>query len=479
MEFFKENRVLLSDSYKYSHYLQYPDNAINTYSYAEARSLKNYDKTLFFGLQMMWKKYFAAPITIEEVNEAEMYAEAHGVPFNRKGWLKIIENYQGYLPITVKAIPEGTVIPNKMVLFTVKLTKQDKDLVWLPSWLETFLMKVWYTCTVATRSYYVKEMILLNAKMTSTDPNVDFSFHNFGDRGATCVEAAAFGGVAHLTCFKGTDNLNCLRYAHIFMNQPIKDIAFSVLASEHSTTTSWGKDREFDMVDNHLEKGKANPLLAAVADSYDVYNFTDRITSGKFKEKIESNDYPKFIERPDSGYAPDVMNEILNIYEKNQVQYMVNERNYKTFKKYGFIWGDGVNMENMQDVLTTLRLRMYATENMSFGSGGWLMQQHDRDTLGFAIKCSSITFDDESEMDVYKDPITDKGKTSKRGRVTTYFDRATDTFEVGLEDVGGSMGRPEILEVVIENGKLIKEYTLTQVRTNVQKCLEGRIRDVF
>ena len=479
MEFFKENRVLLSDSYKYSHYLQYPDNAINTYSYAEARSLKNYDKTLFFGLQMMWKKYFAAPITIEEVNEAEMYAEAHGVPFNRNGWLKIIAEYKGYLPVTIKAIPEGTVTPNKMVLFTVKLTKHDKDLVWLPSWLETFLMKVWYTCTVATRSYYVKEMLLENAKMTSINPNVDFSFHNFGDRGATCVEAAAFGGVAHLTCFKGTDKLNCLRYAHIFMNQPIKDIAFSILASEHSTTTSWGKDREFDMVDNHLEKGKANPLLAAVADSYDVYNFTDRITSGKFKEKIESNDYPKFIERPDSGYAPDVMNEILNIYEKNQVQYMVNERNYKTFKKYGFIWGDGVNMENMQDVLTTLRLRMYATENMSFGSGGWLMQQHDRDTLGFAIKCSSITFNDESEMDVYKDPITDKGKTSKRGRVTTYFNRATDTFEVGLEDEGGSMGRPEVLEVVIENGKLIKEFTLTQVRANVQKCLEGRIRDVF
>ena len=121
MEFFKENRVLLSDSYKYSHYLQYPDNAINTYSYAEARSLKNYDKTLFFGLQMMWKKYFAAPITIEEVNEAEMYAEAHGVPFNRNGWLKIIAEYKGYLPVTIKAIPEGTVIPNKMVLFTIKL----------------------------------------------------------------------------------------------------------------------------------------------------------------------------------------------------------------------------------------------------------------------------------------------------------------------------------------------------------------------
>ena len=103
----------------------------------------------------------------------------------------------------------------------------------------------------------------------------------------------------------------------------------------------------------------------------------------------------------------------------------------------------------------------------------------NRDTLGFAIKCSSITLKDGTLRDVYKDPITDKGKASKRGRVTTYFNRATDTFEVGLEDEGGSMGRPEVLEAVIENGKLIKEFTLTQVRANVQKCLEGRIRDVF
>lgn len=476
---FKENRVMLSDSYKYSHYLQYPENAVNTYSYAEARSVKEYDKVLFFGLQMIWKKYFSAPVTIEEVNEAEMYAEVHGVPFNRKGWLKIIENYKGYLPITVKAIPEGTVIPNKMVLFTVKLTKHDKDLVWLPSWLETFLMKVWYTCTVATRSYYVKEMILLNAKMTSEKPFVNFTFHNFGDRGSSSTESAALGGIAQLVLFDGTDNFNALRYANLYMNQDIDKIAFSIPATEHSTTTSWGKECEFDMIDNHLETNKGRPLIACVIDSYDTFNFTDKITSGKFKEKIESDDYPKLVLRPDSGYAPDVINEILNIMEKNNVKFTVNNKGYKTFKKYGLLWGDGINMETMNDILTILRLRGYSSDNIAFGSGGWLMQQHDRDTLGFAIKCSSITFEDGSEMDVYKDPVTDKGKTSKRGRVTTYFDSATDTFEVGLEGEGGSMGRPEILEVVIENGKLIKEYTLTQVRENVQKCLEGKERDIF
>lgn len=429
---------------------------------------------------MMWKKYFAAPITIEEVNEAEMYAEAHGVPFNRKGWLKIIENYKGYLPVTIKAIPEGTVIPNKMVLFTVELTNNDKDLVWVPSWLETFLMKVWYTCTVATtRGYYVKKMILENAKMTSETPFVNFAFHNFGNRGSSSTESAALGGIAHLVLFDGTDNFNTLRYANLYMNQDINKIAFSIPATEHSTTTSWGKDREFDMIENHLETNKGRPLIACVIDSYDTFNFTDKITSGKFKEKIESDDYPKLVLRPDSGYAPDIINEMLNIMEKNGVQFTVNSKGYKTFKNYGLLWGDGINMETMNDILTVLRLRGYSSDNIAFGSGGWLMQQHNRDTLGFAIKCSSITFDGGSEMDVFKDPITDKGKTSKKGKVTTYFDKSTDTFEVGLVDEGGSMERPEILEVVIENGKLIKEYTLTQVRENAQKCLDGRVRDIF
>lgn len=478
MEDFKENRVMLSDSYKYSHYLQYPKGTVNMYDYAEARSLKEYDKTLFFGLQMIWKKYFTKKITIKEVLEAAEYASVHGVPFNLKGWKRIVRKYKGRLPVTVKAVPEGLVIPNKTVLFTVELTINDKKIFWLPSWLETFLMKVWYTCNVATRSYYVKEMLLEQFKLTSDSPFVDFSFCLFGDRGSACVEAAAFAGVSHATCFKGTDNMNSLRYAHIFMNEPKENIGYSIPASEHSSTTAWGRDGEFDMIDNHLETSKGNPLMASVADSYNIFNFTDKITSGKFKEKIESDEYPKFIERPDSGYTPDVINEMLNIYEKNNVAYSTNDKGYKTFNKYGFIWGDGIDMNTMRDILTTLRLRMYSAENMAFGSGGWVSQQHDRDTLGFAIKCSNITLDDGREIEVYKDPITDSGKKSKKGKVTTYYNRTTDEFEVDL--VGnGSMGRPEILEVVIENGILVKEFTLSDVRANVQKCLDNRTADIF
>ena len=479
------NRVMFGDSYKYSHYLQYPKSVVNMYDYAEARSCNEYDKTLFFGLQGMWKQYFSKKIKMKEVKEARDYAKAHGVSFNYKGWKKIVKVYGGYLPVTVRAVPEGTVLPNKMVLFTVELTNKDEDIFWLPSWLETFLMKVWYTCTVATRSYYVKEMLLQNAKLTSDNPFVDFQFHNFGDRGSSSVESAAFGGVAHLTCFKGTDNFNSLRYAHKLYNEPIENIGYSINASEHSSTTAWGRNGEQDMVMNHLESNKGNPLMASVADSYDVFKFTEMITSNEFKEKIESNEYPKFIERPDSGYAPDIITEMLNIYEKNKVKYSENNKGYKTFDKYGFIWGDGIKMNTMNDILTVLRLRMYSAENQAFGSGAWLMQQHDRDTLGFAIKCSNITIEtcvnyhgDElatvlKDIDVFKEPITDPGKKSKKGKVTTYFNRTTDEY---FSDVIGkaSMNCPEVLETVIENGILIKEYTLSEIRTRVDAQLNGK-----
>ncbi len=484
----KENRIMMSDSYKYSHYLQYPKGTVNMYDYAEARSTKEYEKTLFFGLQMIWKKYFSNEITEEEIFEAEQYAKTHGVPFNKDGWLKILDVYNGFLPVTIRAVPEGTIIPNKMVLFTVELTKNDADLFWLPSWLETFLMKVWYTSNVATRSLYVKEMLLEQSKMTSENPFVNFAFHNFGDRGSSSTESAALGGVAHLTCFLGTDNFNCLRYANVYYNEAIENIGYSIPATEHSSTTAWTKENEFDMVMNHLENNKGRPLIASVGDSYDIFNFTDKVTSGEFKGKIESDEYPTLVIRPDSGYAPDIINEMLNIMEKNNVQFTLNEKGYKVFKKYRLIWGDGINMDTMKDILTVLRLRKYDASNIAFGSGGWLQTSHNRDTLGFAIKCSNITVENKiryaiefggedteiitKEIEVYKDPITDAGKKSKKGKVTTYFNRATDEFFV--DTIGKeSIGCLEVLETVIENGIIVKEVTLSEIRTRVDKQLAG------
>lgn len=469
------NLLTLTDSYKNSHPAQFPKGLVNAYLYGEARSQKVYSHTLFVGLSYIIIKYISKEITIENIDDAEDLAKAHGVPFNRSGWYKVWRDYNGILPLTIKAVPEGTLVPNGNVLFTVELTKDDEELAWLPSWCEDLLMKVWYMCNVATRSYYVKKMLLANAKLTEdvvTPEMVDFMFHNFGDRGASSVESAGIGGMAHLMVFKGTDNFNSLKYMDRYYDSDLDTYmpaGFSIPASEHATTTSWGKDREFAMGMNHLEVHKAYPFVASVGDSYDIINFTNTVTSGDFLLKIESDEYPTFVIRPDSDDPRNVIPEILNIMEANNVQYTLNKKGYKLLNKYRIIWGDGIDMQTMQDVLSILHMRKYSILNQAFGSGGWLMQQHDRDTLGFAIKMSNAKFADGTELEVYKKPIGDASKESKRGRVTLWYTSQTDSYFTALE--GGETEHLKCaLETVYCDGK-IKHYKYTDIRDRVNASL--------
>lgn len=466
------NILMDSDSYKFSHYLQYPVDTVNMYDYAEARSTENYEKTLFVGLYGILKEYFTTPITIENVLEAEMYANAHGEPFNKNGFMKIIDNYNGLFPVTIKSVPEGLVIPNKTILFTVELTENDKDLFWLPSWMETFLMRVWFSCNVATRSYYVKEMLLEMAKKTTENPNVDFQFHNFSSRGSNTPEAAHLGGFAHLTCFKGTDNFGALKYAHEIYNEPIETIAWSIPATEHSTMSSEGRYGEFNVLTRFLELNKEKPLVAAVGDTYDIYNYTNVVTSGEFKEKIESDKYPKLVIRPDSFDPRIVIPQMLEIMEKNKVQYNVNDLKFKSFKKYSGLWGDGIDMNTMRDICSILILNGYETSNFAFGSGGWLASTHNRDTSGFAIKCSEITHENGEVTEIFKEPITDSGKKSKKGKVTTYFNKINNAFEVDLINRENE-NRINIVQPLFVNGIMQKHYTLSEIRESVDNQLNG------
>lgn len=245
----KENILMLGDSYKYSHPYQYPDNMVGMFDYAEARSNNIYPETVFFGLQYYIKKYLMQPFTKEDIQEAENYATKHGVPFNKEGFEYILNEYDGYFPVIVKAAPEGLVIPTGNILFSIEST--DTKVPWVVGFLETLFLKVWYPSTVATRSYYMKNILKEYEDTTDNQTWVDFALHNFGDRGSTSVEAAAIGGMAHLTQFLGTDNFNSVKYANYFYHENIA--GFSIPATEHSTTTSWGKDQEFVMIMNHLE----------------------------------------------------------------------------------------------------------------------------------------------------------------------------------------------------------------------------------
>jgi len=398
------NIITLTDSYKLSHWKQYPEGTTKIYSYMEARG-GDFEEIVFNGLDYYLRTYLEGHTVWREFTiEAEYLAAKHGLPFNFEGWKYIDQELNGSLPIEIKALPENTLAKVGEPLMLI--TNTDPNCYWLVNYLETLLMKTWYPISVATRAYEVRKILEKYWSKTVGDIyGVDFAFHNFGDRGSSSVESALIGGLAHLTQFKGTDNFACIEYSE----------GYSIPASEHSTVTSWGRENEFKFYDNYLELYKGQPMVACVMDSYNIYEAVDYISSGEFKDKVESDEYPTFVIRPDSGDPIMVIQDIIHILEDNKVDFSRNARGYKVFDKYRIIWGDGITKETISAILDFTQAKGYSAENFAFGCGGYLMQQLDRDTHKMAIKACAIELADGTVRDVYKDPVTDQGKTSKRG----------------------------------------------------------------
>lgn len=462
----KNTIINLGDSYKYSHFEQYPKGTTITHSYLESRG-GEYDEVVFVGLQYLLKEYLSKPITQEDIDQAEKMVTAHGLPFAKEGWQRILDVHGGYMPVVIRAVPEGMVLAPKNVLLTVENT--DPELPWVASFLETLLLKVWYPTTVASKSRHVKKIIQKYYDKTMDDHSgISFAYHNFGSRGSTTEEAAALAGFAHLTQFMGTDNFNALNLCKEYYGEDVA--GFSIPATEHSTVTSWTKDGEYQMMENYLENSKGQALIACVMDSYNIFKAVDFVTSGKMKEKIESDDYPTFVIRPDSGDPVKIVAELLRILEKNQVAYTVNSKGYKLFNKYRLIWGDGVNPESIDKILTSVVEQGYAAGNINFGSGGDLCQNINRDTCKFAIKCSMAVVNGE-ERDVFKDPITDKGKKSKKGRLTLVrwrsnacHDKRTSDFQtIRLTDFDPKL-HVDMMGEVYRDGKLMNATTMFDIR---------------
>jgi len=471
----KTSIILDTDSYKFSHPQQTHDSIESMYSYAEARAKGEF--TIFMGLQPILKT-LQQKITPEDVLEAKEYNEFHGTPFEYDDWMYIATELEGKLPIRIRAIPEGTKVPTQNVLFTLEST--DPRIPTLGGHLETALMRCWYSSNIATESYKIKQILLGYAEETQDNPNVDYSLHNFGSRGSSSAESAMLGGMAHLTQFKGTDNFTSIKgVAELYgMKDRKGEIGHSIRASEHSQVTSYAgtfEDKfigEMEFVENFILKSKGALLIACVADSYDYLRFVDAVTSYndfKIRELIENPEYPTFVIRPDSGIPAEIIPQTLDIMEKNEVKFTTNDKGFKVWDSYSIIWGDGICEDEIKIMLDILKERGYSSECLSFGMGGALMAGNDttsnnRDTQAWAIKCSSATLKDGTEIDVYKDPITAPNKKSKKGKVSTYR-RKDGTYFVDLQGKKFTDAE-DALVTVFENGEILKEYNFEEVRNN-------------
>lgn len=457
-----DNIILLTDSYKLSHYKQYPPGTQTVYSYFESRKGADYPGTVFFGLQYLLKRYLQGEIvTRDTIAQAEGIARKHmgdvNGAFNKEGWEYIREHHRGTLPIRIKAVPEGTFVPTSNVLMTIENT--DPKCYWLPNYLETLLVQAWYPCTVATISNHVRNIIRAGLEKTGTPALLPFKLHDFGFRGVSSVESAGIGGLAHLVNFMGTDTIAAIGCGIEYYNGGIT--GFSIPASEHSTITSWGAEHEVDAFRNMLTQ-YPNGLVACVSDSFDIDKACSELWGKQLKAEVLKRE-GCLVVRPDSGeIVPMVLNVLTRLYDA--FGGYINEKGYRVLNdKVRVIQGDGCTPETIEQVVNAMIAGGWSLDNIAFGMGGGLLQKVNRDTQRFAFKCSSITINGE-EREVFKAPASDPSKNSKRGKLAlAETDYGVTT--VGLDKLNG---RKDLLRTVFENGELVVNDTFDQVRNRVK-----------
>jgi len=461
------NLLLNTDSYKASHWLQYPPGTDATFFYVESRG-GIHDRTVFFGLQAILKEYLATAVTHADVDQARDVFAAHGEPFNEAGWRDIVDRHGGHLPIRIRAVPEGTVVPTHEALMTIEST--DPKAFWVPSYLETMLLRIWYPITVATISWHAKQTIRQFLERTSDDPEgqLPFKLHDFGARGVSSLESAALGGAAHLVNFMGTDTVSGLLLAKAHYHEPMA--GFSIPAAEHSTITSWGRDNEVEAYRNMLRQfARPGSIVAVVSDSYDIFHAIRQHWGTTLKQEVIDSGATVVI-RPDSGDPVAVVHQCLDLLNE-AFGHTVNGKGYKVLNHVRVIQGDGINPNSIRAILERITSAGYATDNLAFGMGGALLQRLDRDTQKFALKCSAARVDGEW-IDVYKDPVTDKGKQSKRGRMTLLRHREYGGFRTvpvpasaaSLDDVERPAGYDDAMVTVWEDGRLLRDWTFAEIR---------------
>lgn len=458
----KQNFILKSDSYKFGHGPMYSNNTTKVYSYFEARKGAKFDATVFFTLQYILKRYFIGEvITQSMIDNAEKVINVHlgaGV-FNRKGWQYILDTYQGRLPLSIKAVPEGTVVPVGNVLFIVENT--DPNCYWLTNFVESILSHVWYGSSTATLSFETKRMLRRFLEITDENPenSINFAFHDFGYRSSSSDESAAVGGAGQLLSFMGTDTVTAIEFLMQYYNAEV--CAYSVNASEHSVMSGEGKEGEFKVVQRLLDRYPTG-ILSLVIDSYDYRNFIKEAGT-TFKEQIMRRD-GKLVFRPDSGEPVSTSLEVITMIG-NYFGYTYNSKGYKVLNtKVGMLWGDGINLEGIYDILQNLIDNSWAASNIVFGQGGALHHSGvSRDMQRCAFK-SSYQEADGLGKSIFKDPI-DGSKKSKKGHLALVH--RNGKYET-LQEVEGVV-EDDLLVEVFRDGKLLVDYTLDEIKANINK----------
>ncbi|KAK6034063.1 nicotinate phosphoribosyltransferase, (NAPRTase) family [Cooperia oncophora] len=302
--------------------------------------------------------------------------------------------------------------------------------------------------TVCTTSRAYKQLIASFLYKTSDSMDgLPFKLHDFGYRGSTSVESAGLGGAAHLVNFVGTDTIAGLQLCREYYSCEMA--GFSIPATEHSTITTWTREGEVAAFRNMLRQYPKGSI-SVVSDSYDVFHAVSSIWGEQLREEvIERGKRGCLVIRPDSGDPVTVLLKVLGLLEE-KFPVTVNGKGYKILPPYlRIIQGDGITYESIGAILQALQKGGWSADNVVFGAGGSLHQRLNRDTQKCAFKCSHVVVNGEeggSLRDVYKNPVTDEGKRSKKGYLTL---QRRPSFD-------------------LENGHLLIDWTLDDIRKRAE-----------
>jgi len=407
--------AILTDSYKAVHHALYPPSQ-KLVAYGEFRKSFNNSKDhrfVWYGIRHIVEKYLEKRWTVKEVEKADKFYSTHNVgktpyPFPKDLFLKFIKENDGYFPIRLQALPEGTVAHTHVPVYQITAEGEYSRLC---TFLETLLTHVWYPTTVATLSRRTHELIK-NFYDISVDKEMYFTLdsrlHDFGFRGCTCLEQAVLGGTAHLLNFIGSDTLPACYYVQFVLNNG-ESIGEAIPATEHSIMTSWPTEK--DAIDNIINKFGTG-FFACVMDSYDYKEALDKILPSISSHKVEKGGF--MVIRPDSGDPVETVLMGLRACEK-VFGATKNSKGYKVLNGAGVIQGDGINYNIIKNILESVVNEGYSVQNVAFGMGSGLLHKVNRDTMSFATKLCHIVEEDGTTRDVMKKPKTDSGKISLPG----------------------------------------------------------------
>ncbi len=503
------NPLLLTDGYKTGHHQQYPKGTTLVYSNFTPRSNKyapeGCDEVVSFGQQMIMKQiheafqneFFSKPkeeVCGEMKRELSLYL---GTDYDVTHFEKLHD--LGYLPINVKGIEEGTLVPMKVPVLTIYNTLPE--FYWVTNYLETIISNLlWKPMTSATIAHTYRKVLTKWQEKTDAEKGwfIDWQGHDFSMRGMDSIEATIASGLGHLTSFSGTDSLPAIYGARKFYGEE-GFVGGSVNATEHSVMCAGSKDDEVGTFRRLLETYPTG-ILSVVSDTWDLWKVcTEHVVT--LKEEILARD-GKLVIRPDSGDPVDILcgiddfkqdedgtmykahytsgmfrdrgNKISPAEQKGVVELLwdvfggtINEQGYKVLDSHiGAIYGDSITIDRANEICERLEAKGFASTNVVLGIGSFTYQYNTRDTFGFAMKATYVEINGEGR-EIFKDPITDDGtKKSATGLLAVY-----DNYEGGLTLIDKASWETENegkLKTIYKDGKFYNETTLTQIKNKLK-----------